>query len=125
MRGSAAKVSRSSRAKVVPLLRVVRGRGVTAPPIWKTNTEYGMCGTLTGHAWEQPKGLQVVKDEVIVRLTCQHCGAGRRDHISYRSGMVSSRHYTYPEGYQFKFNGEARPAKSQMRSTYLHLMLGR
>lgn len=98
---------------------------MVAPPAWKTNPEYGMCRTLTGHAWEAPKALQLVKDEVIVRLTCQHCGAGRRDHLSYRSGLVTSRHYDYPDGYQLKFGDEQRPAKSEMRKTYLHLMIGR
>jgi hypothetical protein len=124
MRGNAAKVSRA-RSSGRPELRVIRGRGVKAvPPTWREHPEYGMCRTLTGHAWEPPKAMQVVKDEVRVRLTCQHCGTGRMDAISYRSGMVTGRAYTYPEGYQQKFEGE-RPAKSQLRRTYLHLMLDR
>lgn len=121
MRASTAKVSKGG----APLLRVVRGRGVNAPAAWKTNPEYGMCRTLTGHAWEPPKALQVVKDEVVVRLTCSHCGAGRRDHVSYRTGFITSRSYQYPEGYQLSFEGEKRPGKAQMRSAYLHLAIGR
>ena len=111
------------RERMMPRLRLVRGRKkVDAPETWVANPEYGMCRTLTGHAWKQPSGMQVVKDEVIVRLQCQHCGAGRRDHVSYRSGMVTGRHYEYPEGYQIKW-GETRPAKSVLRRSYLHLLL--
>src|SRR4029077_7011817 len=113
---SATRGKERKEQSAMPKLRLIRGQGKSdAPEAWQKNPEYGMCRTLTGHAWEQPKGMRVVKDEVIVVLTCGHCGAARRDSISYRNGLVTGRQYTYPEGYQFKWGDQARPAKSLLR----------
>lgn len=108
-----------------PTLKLVRGH-VAAPPEWKTHPEFGLCRTLTGHAWKEATQIRQVKDDVIVRLACDRCEATRQDYVSFRSGMVLSRSYHYVKGYQQKIGqGQQRPAKSEMRRTYLHMLLGK
>jgi len=78
---------------------------------------------MTGHAWKPPTGLKVVKNEVLVRLTCTNCETARQDHVNFLSGVVTKRTYTYPDGYQQRFQGQPRPAKSAMRSVYLRMLV--
>jgi len=109
-----------------PALKLVRGRHLSSPPEWKTHPEFGLCRTLTGHAWKEAQTIKLVKDDVIVRLSCDRCEATRQDYVSYRSGMVLSRSYHYVKGYQQKLGDkEHRPAKSEMRRAYLHMLLGK
>jgi len=112
----------------LPELRLVRGRkNSDAPDAWRKHPEYGMCRTITGHAWDRGKqALQLQKDDVIVRMSCEHCGKGKRYTVSYRTGMVTSKPaYTDPEGYRLSYGGGPRPGKSDLRRAFLHLMFAR
>lgn len=115
-----------ARTESAPRLKVVRGahKQLPAPPAWKEHPEFGMCRTLTGHSWTPPKGLQVVKGEVVIQLTCQNCDTTRRDTVNYRTGLIESRSYQHPKGYLQKLGDGVRPAKSEMRRSFLHLVIG-
>ena len=107
-------------------LRLVRAAPATSTPTgWAAHKEYGVCRTITGHAWKLPTGLRLVKGNVTITLTCHNCPTTRTDIVGYRSGMVDARRYDYPKGYCMRLGrGVARPAKAELRAAWLHLMLG-
>lgn len=105
-------------------LRLVRA-APAIPTAWAAHKEYGLCRTITGHSWQLPTGLRLVKGRVTITLTCHNCPTTRTDSIAYQSGMVDARRYDYPKGYCLRLGRDvARPARAELRAAWLHLMLG-
>jgi len=107
-------------------LRLIQtATGAPTPTGWAEHSEYGLCRTITGHAWRRPTGLRLVKGNVTITLTCYNCPTTRTDIVAYQSGLVDARRYDYPKGYCLRLGrGVARPARAELRAAWLHLMLG-
>jgi|SRR5262250_3567833 len=89
---------------------------------WFTKPQFAFCRGIASHAWHYPPELSHEGKRLLLSLTCDHCGAKRRDHIAPASGAVESRSYSYAEGYQFHLNGSERPAKEALRKDGIALL---
>jgi hypothetical protein len=87
-----------------------------------TYGQYGDCRRL-GHAWfDVPSDW---KPSIGYPLTyrCDRCGTERREQVGPNTGELVSRHYNYPEGYQYA--KDERPSKDEFRRMFVEQMIRR
>lgn len=91
---------------------------------WFSNSKFAFCRGIANHAWHFPPDLSHEGRQLALTLTCDHCGAKRKDRVSSATGAVDTRSYSYAEGYQLELNGERRPEKAALRKDGIALLLG-
>ena len=91
---------------------------------WFSNSKFAFCRGIANHAWKFPPELSHEGRQLALTLHCDHCGAKRKDRVSFATGAVETRSYSYAEGYLLDLQGEKRPEKATLRKDGLALLVG-
>jgi hypothetical protein len=91
---------------------------------WFSNSKFAFCRGIANHAWRFPPELSHEGKQLALTLQCDHCGAKRKDRVSFATGAVETRIYAYAEGYLLDLQGEKRPEKAELRKDGLALLVG-
>jgi len=81
--------------------------------------KYGGC-RLWGHAWMEVPSDWTPAYGIPMTVRCERCDMERRDAVGRYTGMIESRRYVYPEGYEITTEeGYDRPARVDFRLEWL------